>query len=148
MYGVAPASTLDIVLSVDRLFPLTHGTPLMEAHPPPGVDILPSNDSGEVASLLLDRLGIEAKLSKERLYIISRRGKGDTNKNIEIGRLSWAKAGRGVENFDVTTTVLAVGDKTDGEGRLEFYLGSQLRLVVLAKPNKMPLLTCCEDFHR
>ncbi|MEQ1645184.1 MAG: carboxypeptidase-like regulatory domain-containing protein [Pyrinomonadaceae bacterium] len=148
-YGVAPASkmSLDIVLSVDRLFPLTHGTPVMEAASPPGVDILPSNDSGEVASFLLDRLGIEAKLSKERLYVISRRGKGDTNKNIEFGRLNWAKAGRGVKNFDVTTTVLAVGDKAEGEGRLEFYLGNELRLVILAKPNKMPLLTCCPDFQ-
>lgn len=108
--------------------------------------VLPANDSGEVASLHLDVLAVEANKSGERLYVIAHKGSRDSNSKINLGRLAIARANRSVMNFDPTTTIFAQGNDVRGEGRLEFYLGSSLRLVLLAQRNKVPKLTCCDDY--
>lgn len=109
-------------------------------------DLIKSSDSGEVAASLLDQLAVETFKSRERVFVISRKGTLDTNKKIALGRLMSARHNRSVKSFDPITTVLAEGTQIAGEGRLEFYVGSDLRLVIFAPRNEVPNLTCCPDY--
>jgi hypothetical protein len=40
--------------------------------------------------------------------------------------------------------VFAEGERADGDGRVEFYLGSTLRLVSLSKAGRDLCVTCCD----
>ncbi len=48
---------------------------------------------------------------------------------------------KGWKSFDV---IYARGEKSDGEGKIEFYIGGTLFLVVMSPKNKTPCLDCCE----
>ena len=108
-------------------------------------DVIPSNSSGEFSSHQIDVLATQAREMKERVYVISRRGTRDTRKQIEFKRLALSRVGRAGQSFD-SRTVYAVGLPVEGEGRLEWYLGSELKLVVLAPKNQLPRLTCCDEY--
>ena len=108
--------------------------------------IAPSDDSGENASSVIDSLRILSARGGERLFVVARRGDRETN-NISLKRLAQAKTFLiKIKGFPAETTVFAIGEPLKGEGGIEFYLGSQLKLVTLAKRNKMPKLTCCPDY--
>ena len=107
---------------------------------------IPSNSSGEENSALTDAIAIEIKQSGERLFIIVRLGKGETSRQINQVRLFNTKSFMLSKGIDEKTSVFAEGERTEGEGRIEYYLGSKLKLITLAAKNKMPNLTCCEDY--
>jgi hypothetical protein len=70
----------------------------------------------------------------------------EKSRRLNLGRLYNTRNYLSGKSFDQSTIVFAEGERVNGEGRLEFYLGSRLRLVVLAKRNRMPNLTCCDDY--
>jgi len=107
-------------------------------------DIIQANDSGELTSALLDGLAAKAKETGERIFVISRGGLKDKD-GVVRARLAFVRSYRS-GGLAQSQNLFAVGERVAGEGRIEFYLGSELRLVVLAKPNRIPYLTCCEDF--
>ena len=109
-------------------------------------DVVPSDDSGEVTAAQIDNLANDAKITGERLFVIARLGTGETSQRLNYGRLFNTRNNIAPKPFDQSSIVFASGDRVVGEGRIEFYLGSRLRLVVLAKRNKMPNLTCCRDY--
>jgi len=87
------------------------------------------------------------KITEERLFVIARPGKAEKSNRISVARLSYTRTLLLVmRRFPFQTAIFAEGDRVDGEGRIEFYLGSRLRLVTLAKRNKILNLTCCEDY--
>ena len=109
-------------------------------------EIVPSDSSGEITSREIDRMAMEVRTKRERLFVIVRLGTGESSRRLNRARLYNARQYVSVKSFDQQTTVYAEGERVEGEGRLEFYLGGSLRLVTLAKRNKMPHLTCCEDY--
>ncbi len=102
-----------------------------------------SRASGELNSLYVDLVGSEAVQSKERVFVIFRAGDGEgprTNgRRFNVIR-KFLQKGKGYESLNV---VYALGEKVKGEGRIEFYIGSKLRLITLAKRGKMPTMDCC-----
>ena len=82
------------------------------------------------------------------MFVIARLGKTENSNRISIARLSYTKAVLFQQRrFPFQSPVFAEGERVDGQGRIEFYLGSNLRLVTLAKRNKIPNLTCCPDYN-
>lgn len=106
-------------------------------------EIIASRNSGngEVTNVYIGMIIGESKSSKERLFVIARLGKGEKLRRINRGRL--VKAQNHLQRITLDLPpIYAEGERVKGEGRVEFYLGSRLKLVVLAERNKMPLFTC------
>ncbi|HEX6127238.1 MAG TPA: hypothetical protein VFZ23_17835 [Pyrinomonadaceae bacterium] len=106
--------------------------------------IIESNSSGELSSALIDAM--RSEMQGERLFVIVRLGTGETSSVLNRVRLLNTKSFIFYKGFDQQTSIFAEGERVEGEGRIEFYIGSRLRLVTLAPRNKMPNLTCCEDY--
>ncbi len=105
---------------------------------------IPSDSSGELNSALTDAIAVEAQNSGERLFVIVHLGKGETSSRVNRVRLLNVKIFMNQKGFDKKNAVFAEGERVEGEGRIEYYLGSRLMLITLAPQNKMPNLTCCE----
>lgn len=103
------------------------------------------NSSCEHNSLYFDVIWNEVRKSKERIFIIFRAGKGETE-TVNAKRLNYVKEflqnSKGWKDFD---TVYALGEKTNEEGKIEFYIGGKLFLIVPSPKNKTPCLDCCGD---
>ena len=108
--------------------------------------IVPSRSSGETTSAEIDRMAVESQRTLARLFVIVRLGSGETSHLINRNRLLETRQYLSQKDFARTRTVYAEGERTSGEGRIEFYLAGALRLVVLCPRNKMPNLTCCQDY--
>ena len=105
------------------------------------------NSSCEVNSAVLDALTQEFRANGERIFVITRLGRGETSATLNRARLE--HAGFYLLNqrsLDPARVTFAVGERVKEEGRLEFYLGSRLALVSLAKRGKVACLTCCADY--
>lgn len=111
-----------------------------------GPYVVESGSSGEVSSREIDGMASEARESGERLFVVVRPGAGETSRRLSRARLHNTRRHLSSKGFGPRATVFAEGERVRGEGRIEFYLGSRLRLVVLARRNEMPNLTCCEDY--
>ena len=99
----------------------------------------------ELNSAYLDLLSNKQKESGERIFVISRLGKREKkSKNIE--RLTLVKhyliERAGLEKERV---VFAEGSKTNDLGKLEFYLGSKLFLIIEMSKNSVGCFGCCDD---
>lgn len=120
--------------------------PIWAQTAPDTTSLVPSGDSGELHSAQTDYLIKEAFQTKQRLFVISRRGSTDSHPNIEFRRLQHLKIYFSHKRLGNEELVYAVGDQVRGEGRLEYYLGSALRLIVYARKNAVPNYTCCPDY--
>jgi hypothetical protein len=111
-------------------------------------DTIPSNDSGELVSAITDHLANDARASGARLFVIFHRGTNDSNRYITLNRMMMLKAyfSATQKRFGELEPVFAIGDDVKGEGRIDYYLGSSLRLVVFAKRNAIPNFTCCPEY--
>ena len=109
--------------------------------------IAQSDASGEETVVNIENIAHDAINNGERLFVIARLGKMEKSNRISLARLAYAKVFLlQMRQFPFQAAIFAEGERVDGEGRIEFYLGSQLRLVTLAKRNKIPNLTCCPDY--
>jgi hypothetical protein len=119
--------------------------------------VVDSSDSGEVASAAIDNFLVKAARSSERLFVIAHLGKGETDAEGNLDRLCEARdyivprlpqvrelvpSG---EYREPPPAVFAEGERVEGEGRLEFYLGSKLQLTRFIRQNRSANLNCCED---
>src|SRR5215813_13305362 len=107
-------------------------------------DVINSRESGELHSSLTDILAQEASKTNERLFVIFHRGSNDTFAGINWIRLMNLKAyfTATQKRFGTADPVFAYGKPVAGEGRIEYYLGSRLRLIVFSTKNKSPNFTC------
>lgn len=109
--------------------------------------VVGSGDSGELNSLYLDNLASELRSSQaELLFVIARPGRGERARSLNHNRLESARrylieSGR----IQKERIIFAEGEPVDGEGRVEFYLGSRLYLTSLAKRGRNINFTCCDD---
>lgn len=105
-----------------------------------------SDESGERTISILQGIRIDQDANGERLFVVARHGTGETNR-ISYARLAEAKVFTlQTIGFSAQTSIFTVGESVVGEGRIEFYLGSRLKLVSFAKRNKIPNLTCCPEY--
>lgn len=94
----------------------------------------------------LEALFREQNINGEKLFVISRLGKIEQTKWVQT-RLAFAKVYlTKIMPFDSEKSVFAIGEKTDSVGKLEFYLGSKLFLVIEQPKNKIGCFTCCEEY--
>jgi hypothetical protein len=107
--------------------------------------VAPRGDSGERTRLELEMLAGLARNTSQRVFVISRPGTIDKSQKIAKRRLGFTQMY--LHSWPLTNPVFAEGLKVSGEGRIEFYVGSELRLVVLAKPDEVPNLTCCPGYE-
>lgn len=102
-------------------------------------------NAGELNSAYLDKLTVDQQSTNERIFVIARLGKGETARSLNLNRLKAARSylveTRGINREQV---IFAEGERAAGEGRVEFYLGSELMLVSLAARGKNVSLVCCE----
>ncbi|MCA1624339.1 MAG: hypothetical protein LC768_12070 [Acidobacteria bacterium] len=129
---------LVLFLSVDYVFTQSRDIETIRSFPASGAYC-------ELNSAYLDVLVNEQKKSGERIFVISRLGKGERT-SLNDARLT------GVKNYLVEKAaiekervVFAEGDRTNGVGILEFYLGSKLFLVIEKSQNNVGCLDCCEE---
>ena len=120
--------------------------------------VIGSSRSGEEASAGIDNFLVEAARSGERLFVIARLGTGETYAYRNRYRLCEARdyltprlpALRELvpsdEYREAPPPIFAEGERVEGKGRLEFYLGSKLQLTRFIKRNRSANLNCCEDF--
>jgi hypothetical protein len=104
-------------------------------------------NSCELNSAYLDYMVMEQRAKGERIFVIARLGRGEVNRSLNHNRLEYARfylleSGRTQKE----KIVFAEGERINGEGRVEFYLGSRLFLVSLAERGKNVCLTCCDDY--
>jgi len=91
----------------------------------------------------LDNLVVMARAGSERVFVIARLGKGETSRYLIHRRLYNAKTyihGR----LKPDGLVLAEGERVNGQGRIDFYLGSTFIMSALAARGKDLCVYCCE----
>jgi len=99
----------------------------------------------ELNNLYIDYFAQDARSSGERVFVIARLGRGETSRTINRDHLGYARFMLTNKDVRPERLVIAEGERVAGEGRVEFYLGSRLYLVSLAKRNEMVCLMCCND---
>ncbi len=126
---------------------LTNGAVLIAQNSSGKPFIAQSGASGEETDRELEMIAVDALNTGERLFVISRPRKAEKSNRISLARLAYTRTYLlKMRRFPFQEPVFAEGDWVEGEGRIEFYLGSHLRLVTLAKRNKIPNLGCCPDY--
>ncbi|CAN5229568.1 hypothetical protein BH18ACI2_BH18ACI2_12120 [soil metagenome] len=100
----------------------------------------------ELNAALLDNLIVMARESNERVFVIARLGKGETSRYLIHRRLYNARIyldGR----LKPEAVVLAEGERTNEQGRVEFYLGSKLIINSLVARGGDLCVNCCEGLE-
>ena len=101
-------------------------------------------NAGELNSASLDYLVNEHQSTGERFFVIARLGRGETARLLNQKRLQAARYFLlEMKRLGKEQIVFAEGEPIAGEGRIEFYLGSHLKLVSLAARGKNVSLICC-----
>jgi hypothetical protein len=109
--------------------------------------VVDSAGTGEVASAAIDNFLVHAAEGGERIFVVARLGAQEKDSGRNLNRLCEARdyiVDR-LSDERLKKTVFAEGVAVEGEGRLEFYLGSQLQLTRFIKPNRTANLGCCGE---
>lgn len=84
------------------------------------------------------------------LIAVARLGSGDKKRNLNHLRLSATKQWLNNAAFPLNKVILAEGERVNGAGRVEFYIGGKLTHIILPAPNFGLCVECCnprpEDF--
>lgn len=114
--------------------------------------IIGSSETGEVASAAIDSLLFRAAEAGERIFVIARRGGNEkTRLRLNLYRLCEARMfildrSKGISHSgDSLSAVFAEDGVINGEGRLDFYIGSKLQLTRMIKRDRMATLNCCGE---
>ena len=100
----------------------------------------------ELNAATFDNLANILQSTGERLFIVARLGKGENSREFNRRRLhnvrtyfngSWP-------GIELGRFVFAEGDRVEGEGRVEFYVGSDLVQVSLVKRGRDICVDCCD----
>jgi hypothetical protein len=139
---------LNIVSMILALAAFTPRAPSVAQESPPETQVVEGDANAcELNSAYLDYMLMEQRARGERIFVIARLGRGEVNRSLNRRRL-WSAGFYLLESGRTRKeqVVFAEGERVDGGGRVEFYLGSRLFLVSLAGRGKNVCLTCCEDY--
>jgi hypothetical protein len=99
----------------------------------------------EVNAASFDNLANDLRSNKEHIFIIARLGKGEPSPDLNRRRLSNVRAYFMTNwKIDPSRLTFAAGSRVDGEGRVEFYIGSTLWLISYVKPGRDICVDCCD----
>jgi hypothetical protein len=100
----------------------------------------------ELNAATFDSLANILRSTDERLFVVARLGKGESSRELNRRRLYNVRAyfKGGWSGVEATRFVFAEGDRIDGEGRVEFYIGSNLMLISLVKRGGDICVDCCD----
>ena len=96
----------------------------------------------ELNAAYLDNLIIMARESKERVFVVAHLGKGETSRYLIHRRLHNARTY--LRRLAPESVVITEGERVDGQGRVEFFLGSKLIINALVSRNGDLCVDCCE----
>ena len=101
----------------------------------------------EANAAVIDNVANLTLQTDSRLFVISRLGTGESRKRLGHRRLHNVRAR--IEPvryrpFDPARLITAEGDRVNGPGRVEFYLGSKLVIVATFRRNADFCVACCE----
>ncbi len=99
--------------------------------------------SCEENSAIVDGISTEILETKERIFVIFRAGKGETEivNARRLNHVKWFLQNR--KDWKIFDVIYARGEKSYGEGKIEFYSGKRFFLVVMSAKNRTPCLDCC-----
>ena len=109
--------------------------------------VVPANHSAcETNAAAFDNLANMLLSSEERLFIVARLGTGESSVELNRRRLYNVRTyfKEGWPNVDSKRFVFAQGDRVEGEGRIEFYIGSHLFQISLVRRGKDICVDCCD----
>jgi hypothetical protein len=109
--------------------------------------VVPSNSGAcEVNAASFDSLANILRSNDERLFVVARLGKGESSRELNRRRLHNVRTyfKDGWPQIDAKRFVFAEGDRVEGEGRVEFYIGSVLMQISLVKRGGDICVDCCE----
>jgi uncharacterized protein YjhX (UPF0386 family) len=110
--------------------------------------VVPGNASAcESNAAMFDALAnILREDNNKRLFVVARLGRGETSREFNRRRLHNVRTyfRDGWQNIDAGRFVFAEGDRIEGEGRVEFYIGSELILVSLVRRGGDICVDCCD----
>jgi hypothetical protein len=109
--------------------------------------VVPGNHSAcEVNAAAFDNLANMLRSSEERLFILARLGTGETSAELNRRRLHNVRTyfKEGWPNVASKRFVFAHGDRVEGEGRIEFYIGSRLVQISLVRRGGDICVDCCD----
>jgi hypothetical protein len=104
------------------------------------------NNACEVNAASFDNLANFLRSTDERLFVIARLGNGEISREFNRRRLYNVRT-YFKENWpyvEAKRFVFAEGDRVNGEGRIEFYLGSKLMQISLVKRGRDICVDCCD----
>ena len=129
--------TLLLIFLFSTVATCTAQTPLMTVE---------SNHSAcEVNAASFDNLANLLGSNKERMFIVARLGKGEWSRDLNRRRLSNVRTYFTTNwKIDQARFTFAVGSRVDGEGRVEFYVGSTFWLVSYVKRGRDICVDCCD----
>ena len=113
------------------------------AQQPSDEPILLKSKDCELNLAVLWNLINEAETSNDRIFVIARLGKGEISRQLTHRRLYNARTYI-APRLKSGKLVFAEGEKVAAAGRVEFYLGGQLKIVALMDRGGDLCVCCCE----
>jgi hypothetical protein len=100
----------------------------------------------EVNAASFDNLVNILRSTSERLFVVARLGAGENSRDLNRRRLYNVRTyfKQNWPDFDAKRFVFAEGDRVEGEGRIEFYIGSDLFQISLVKRGRDICVDCCD----
>lgn len=151
MPGVRPRVLCEVMKHPSHIFlgfvltvaPVVFGAGVAAAESIQELPIVPGDANAcETNAVYLDGLINLARESKERVFVIARLGKGETSRYLVHRRLHNARTY--LRRLNPEQVLTAEGEQSEGQGRVEFYLGSKLVFVSLVARGRDLCVNCCE----
>jgi hypothetical protein len=100
----------------------------------------------EVNAAAFDNLVNILRSTGERLFVVARLGRGESSRELNRRRLYNVRTYFKLNwpNVAAERFVFAEGDRVEGEGRVEFYVGSNLTQASLVKRGGDICVDCCD----
>ena len=90
----------------------------------------------------LENIVFEVSDKKEKAIAIFRAGKNETEM-VNDNRLAYVKWHILTYRKRPDVFIYTRGEKSENEGKIEFYVSGKLVLIIIAPKNKTPCLNCC-----
>jgi hypothetical protein len=104
----------------------------------------PCEENSAWLDLLMQRVNGSEK--PERVFVIARLGNGEHNSRLSQRRLHNARMYLGYR-LKPDTVILAEGERANGEGRVEFYVGSELVLTSMVRRGADLCVSCFDGLN-
>ena len=108
--------------------------------------VVGGTSSCEENAATFDNLANTLRSTDERLFAVARLGRGETSRELNRRRLYNVRTYFKLNwpNLEAKRFVFAEGDRAEGEGRVEFYIGSDLILISVVKRGGDVCVDCCD----